>query len=174
MNSPARASRAEPTNSSAEEMLSQHPFTRGMDPAQIDRLGGCGEPRTIPAGEYLWRQGNLADTLFIVQSGVVTLEIWIPNQGPLAVETVSGQEVVGWSWFGPPHLWHFDARAVTNVTGLALNGVCVESACELDARLGYELLKRLNVIVATRLQKSRLRLLDLYKNSAGSSRAAGY
>ncbi len=55
-----------------------------------------------------------------------------------------------------------DARAVTPVSAIALDGSCLRGKCETDAELGYQLLTRVTTVMNQRLQSTRVRLLDLY------------
>ena len=159
-----------PRNYSIDRLLEVHPFTKGMDQGHIHALARCARNHTVLAGEYLWRQGDQAEGLFLIQSGDVALEIWIPNEGPLSVETIHAGEIVGGSWLGPPHHWQFDARVLTALQAVVINGECIEKACEQDGALGYELLKRFALVIGARLQRTRLRLLDLYKLNPGAGR----
>ena len=159
-----------PRSGSINRTLEAHPFTRGMDPRHIHALADCARNHAVQAGEYLWRQGDQAEGLFLIQSGDVALEIWIPNEGPLSVETIHAGEIVGGSWLGPPHHWQFDARALTALQAVVINGECIEKACEQDGALGYELLKRFALVIGARLQRTRLRLLELYKLNPGAGR----
>lgn len=155
---------------SINQILEVHAFTKGMSPGHIHALADCARNHTAQAGEYLWRQGDQAEGLFLIQSGDVALEIWIPNEGPLSVETIHAGEIVGGSWLGPPHRWQFDARALTALQAVVINGNCVEKACEQDGSLGYELLKRFALVIGSRLQRTRSRLLDLYKLNPAAGR----
>ena len=75
-------------------------------------------------------------------------------------------EILGWSWLVPPYRWHFDARAVELTRAIALDGKCLREKCEEDHDLGYEVMRRFVVIIAQRLEETRLQLLDVYGNSA--------
>jgi len=91
----------------------------------------------------------------------VALEIHSPARGPLIVDTMDGGEVLGWSWLIPPYRYFTDARAVTPVSAIALDGACLRGKCEADAELGYQLLKRVTAVMYQRLQSTRVRLLEL-------------
>ena len=80
----------------------------------------------------------------------------------MTIETIEGGEVLGWSWLIPPYRAHFDARALTLVRALSLDGVCLRTKCEKDPSLGFELLKRFNRLVVSRLEATRMQLMDLY------------
>jgi CRP-like cAMP-binding protein len=141
--------------------LGSHPFLTDLDSKYIAQLAAFAQRRTFQPGDYLWRQGDPADVLFLMQSGEVALEISIPHQGPLPFETLVGSEILGWSWLVPPYRYRFDARAVSIVEVFALDGKSIRNSCNEDQGLGYQLLKRLTPLIAHRLEMALLRLLEL-------------
>ena len=58
----------------------------------------------------------------------------------------------------PLLLWR---PAVTPVSAIALDGACLRGKCEADTELGYQLLKRVAMVMHHHMQAARLRLLDL-------------
>jgi len=146
---------------SLEVVLRDHPFVKDLEPEQLQVLAGCAENRSFAAGDYLWRQGEQADVFYLLRSGKIALEIFVPHQGPLQIETVGEGEAFGWSWLVPPYRWHFDVRAVTAVLAIVLNGPCLRRKLDQDPSLGYQLLKRFVPVLAKRLTATRLKLLDL-------------
>ena len=69
--------------------------------------------RPLRGGQLLFREGDPADTFYLVRHGSVALETFVPARGPVMIETLEAGEVVGWSWLFPPYRWHFDARALS-------------------------------------------------------------
>ena len=61
--------------------LAQHPFCKDLTQAQVEFLAGCAKNARYDAGEYLVREGSLADALFLVRSGSVAIESHIPGRG---------------------------------------------------------------------------------------------
>ena len=104
----------------------------------------------------------------MVRRGRVALELFVPARGPITIETVDEGEAVGWSWLFPPYTWHFDARAVTPIRGVAVDGVCLRGKCDEDPALGYELMRRFSAVLLDRLNATRIQLADLYGGSRGS------
>jgi CRP-like cAMP-binding protein len=145
-----------------ETLLSEHPFFSGLAPDTISFIAGCGSNVTFQAGEYVFREGEPADSFYIIRHGVVQMEIFVPGRGPLAIETIGPGEVLGWSWLFPPYRWSLDARALELVRAVALDGACLRGKCEDDPKLGYELMKRFARVMMERLQAARIQLLDLY------------
>ncbi len=157
-------------------ILEQHPFAGDLEPKYVRALAGCAQNVQFDAGGYLWRQGDQADVFYLIRTGQVALEILVPHQGPLRVETINGGEVLGWSWLVPPYRWHFDGRAVTAVRALALDGNCLRRKCEEDHGLGYQVLKRFAPVIADRLTATRLKVLELHgavQSCCGNGRNQG-
>jgi CRP-like cAMP-binding protein len=148
-------------NGSLKLSLKEHPFARSLKPRHLETLLACAQQRTIDAGEYIWRQGEQADSLLLISSGHVSLEIGIPLQGSLQIDMVGPNEILGWSWLIPDYRWQFDARALTRVNAIAFSGQYLRDQCEDDPVFGYRLLKTLTPIIAQRLQATRVRLLEL-------------
>ena len=144
-----------------EELLGSHPFFAGLNAGAARLMAGCAFNVHFAAGDYVFSEGEAADRFYVIRHGRVALEIRSPARGPLIVDTMDGGEVLGWSWLIPPYRYFSDARAVTPVSAIALDGACLRGKCEADAELGYQLLKRVTAVMYQRLQSTRLRLLDL-------------
>jgi CRP-like cAMP-binding protein len=145
-----------------EALLHDVPLFQGLTPAEFELIAGCGSNVRFREGELLFRDGDEADTFYILRHGAVALETFVPARGAVTIETLEAGEVVGWSWLFPPHRWHFDARALSLVRATGFDGACLRAKCEADPRLGYDLMSRFAQIVIGRLQQTRLRLLDVY------------
>jgi hypothetical protein len=52
---------------------------------------------------------------------------------------------------------------------IALDAECLRNKCENDKHFGYEMLKRLAVVMEKRLEATRIQLLDLYGTTAGAT-----
>ena len=156
-----------PTHS-IDELIAALPTFAGLDPAYLELIAGCGGNRVFEAGEHLAREGDPADTFFVIRHGRVALEVEAPARGRLIVETLGEGAVVGWSWLFPPYRWNFDARALETTRAIGFDGACLRGKCDADHALGYELMRRFAAVMLDRLQATRLRLLDVYGNPGGS------
>lgn len=145
-----------------EALLEEHAFTADLEPRYRATLVGCATNVRFEPGELLARAGTPADSFFLVRHGRVALEIHAPGRGPIAFETITSGEVLGWSWLVPPYRWVFDARALVRTRAIAFDGACLRGRCEADRDLGYELLKRVAGVLSRRLAAARLQILDLY------------
>ena len=147
---------------SIQDLLSEHPFFAGLDDDTVSLLVGCATNVHYRTGEYLFREGEPADRLFVVRRGRVALDVHMPGQPERVVDTVDEGAVVGWSWLVPPYQWFFDARAVQEVSAVAMDASCLRAKCDEDPAVGYALMQRVAGVMYHRLQSARVRLLDLY------------
>ncbi len=151
-----------------ESLLAEHPFFEGLEPDYVSFIAGCGANVKFEAGEYIFREGEPADHFYIIRHGRVQLEIFVPERGPLAIETIGEGEVLGAAWLFPPYRWSLDARALEMTRAVALDGACLRGKCEEDHHLGYELMRRFAPIITKRLQATRLQILDVYGRAPAS------
>jgi len=145
-----------------ETLIRDAPVFKELQPDRLELIAGCAANITFDAGEVIFRQGDPAETFFLVRHGSVVLETFVPPRGSILIETIGPGEVVGWSWLFPPYRWHFDARAVEPVRATVFAGDCLRGKCEDDPALGYDLMSRFAQVMIERLQWTRLRLLDVY------------
>ncbi len=145
-----------------EPILAKHPFFAGLAKPYLELVTGCASNVRFDAGEYVLREGADADKFYVIRSGKIALEVVSPQKGPITIETLEDNDILGWSWLFPPYHWHFNARAVTLTRAIALDGECLRGKCEEDHDLGYDFLKRFSHVMVQRLNATRLQLLDLY------------
>ena len=149
-----------------DEVLADVRFLAGMDAERLALLAGCASNVGFAPGEVIFREGNAADTFYVIRHGAVAIELHAPARGAMTVETIEAGEVIGWSWLFPPFRWHFDARAITPIRATVFDGACLRGKCEADPALGFELMSRFAQVLIERLQWTRLRLLDVYGDGA--------
>jgi CRP-like cAMP-binding protein len=119
------------------------------------RLASGVMPFSAAPGEYLGREGQTADSFFLIQEGHVVIDSREGDKS-VSVQTVGAGDVVGWSWILPPHRWQFDCRAVDAVKGIRFEAGWLRDQCETDYELGYHLVKHLLGVIASRLAATRL------------------
>ena len=146
----------------SEYVLGEQAFLKGLAPAHLMAIAECAHPVTFASGEYVFHEGDPANHFYIITYGQVSLELYVPGRGSHVIQTVEKDEVLGWSWLFPPYRWHFDGRALTMIRAIDFNGLCLRGKCDADHDLGYALMQRFAQTMMTRLQATRLQLLDVY------------
>ena len=145
-----------------ERFIAEHPFFAGLDQSFMDLIVGCASNVRFEPGSYIFKEGQEANTFYLLRTGKVSLEISAPQRRPIIVDTIGVGEILGWSWLLPPFTWKFHAHATEAVRAIALDGKCLRTKCEQNHDLGYEILKRFAQIMESRLEATRLQLLDVY------------
>jgi CRP-like cAMP-binding protein len=145
-----------------DELIADAPVFAGLGPDDLTLIAGCAQNVVFEDGAMIFREGEPADTFYVVRRGRVSLELHTPERGGLVIDTIEPGDVVGWSWLFEPYVWHFDARAAGPLRAIAFDGACLRGKCEDDKELGYELMKRFAQVMIDRLQHTRVRLLDVY------------
>jgi CRP/FNR family transcriptional regulator, cyclic AMP receptor protein len=135
----------ETTVESLATRVALHPFLVGMDRRQLALLTSCAMTVQFKRGQVIFREGDLADRFYLIESGNVTLET---TSGP-------ADPLLGWSWMFPPHTWTFTARAAEPTSAIFFYGSILREYCERDHTLGYELLKRMSSMMYQRMQAAR-------------------
>jgi CRP/FNR family transcriptional regulator, cyclic AMP receptor protein len=139
--------------------LAAHPFLRGMSHDQLGVLAGAARDVSFPARCRLFEDGGSAARFWLIQSGHVSLDLHVPGEGPVVIETIGMGELLGWSWLFPPYRWAFGAVAVTAVEAFEFDAPMIRELCAADPELGYEFNQRVTRVLARRLQATRVRLI---------------
>jgi CRP-like cAMP-binding protein len=142
--------------------LGGHAFLHGLAAAQVAVLERDSRQVTWPAGHRIFDEGAAATKLWLIQDGLVALDVHVPGRNRLLVETLGQGDLLGLSWLRPPYQWQFGAVAVHDTDAFELDAVAVRGACEADPELGYQLLCRVLTAASARLHGARIRILDLY------------
>lgn len=145
-----------------ESVLREHPFFRDLDPEYLRIIVGCASNVHFRPGEVIFQEGQEANHFYLIRRGKIAIEVFVPGRGTLTLQTFAAGDVLGWSWLFPPYRWYFDARAVEETFAFSLDGKCLRGKCEKNHDLGYDLMKRFSLIIAERLQVTRLQILDVY------------
>ena len=145
----------ETTVESMATRVALHPFLVGMNRRQLALLTACAMAVQFKKGQVIFREGELADRFYLMETGKVTLE---SSGGP-------GDPLLGWSWLFPAHIWNFTARAVEPTTAIYFDGTILREYCERDHSLGYELLKRMSSMMYQRMQVARNKMPAIHHRS---------
>ncbi|MFB7851874.1 cyclic nucleotide-binding domain-containing protein [Streptomyces sp. NPDC056053] len=110
----------------------------------------------------LFEEGRRADRFWVIRSGQVEVDLHVPGRRAAIVETLGRDDLLGWSWLFPPHVWHLGAHVIRAGQAVEFDAAAVRSLCEADAVLGRAVYRFVAETVAKRLYGTRERLLQLY------------
>ena len=138
-----------------------HPFLAGMNRAQLTLLVDCAMVVHFKPGELIFREGELANRFYLIETGKVILVSSGTSGDPVIIDKAGAGDLLGWSWMFPPYIWHFTAFAVEQTTAIFFYGTILREYCERDHSLGYELFKRMSAVMVKRLQAARQKMLAI-------------
>jgi CRP/FNR family cyclic AMP-dependent transcriptional regulator len=155
-----------PERAELEARVAAHPFLLGMSEQHVRLLADCALKSHFAAGQVIFREGEMANRFYLIEGGKISLESSTLGE-PVRIEEIGGGDLLGWSWLFPPYAWHFTARALEETDAIFFYGTILREYCEKDHSLGFELFKRMSVVMLRRLQAARQRLLSV--SQAGRS-----
>jgi len=145
-----------------ERIVGEHRFFAGLDQEFIDLVTGCCKNVRFEAGQFLLREGEAANQIYLIRHGRVALQISDPARGEIVFQTLGEGEVVGVSWLIPPYRWSHEAKALELVRAISIDAQCLRNKSEVDNRFGYEMMKRFVPVLVERLHTTRMQILDVY------------
>jgi|ERR1700694_5603667 len=151
-----------PDRKELEAQIAAHPFLVGIGPQHIRLLTDCAMRSHFNASEVIFREGETANRFYLIEHGRVALESSTLGE-PVKIDEIGDGDLLGWSWLFPPYTWHFSARALENTTAIFFYGTVLRDYCEKDHSLGFELFKRMSVVMLRRLQAARQKLLSVHQ-----------
>ena len=141
-----------------EDKIMEHPFLKTMPPEHLEHLLKNALEVEFQSGDILFREGEPANRLFLIETGRVAIEAGT-HQGK-TVQTLGPGEVLGWSWLFPPFTWHFSARAMESTECVVLDGGHLLVMAEENPKFGYDLMRLISQVLVGRLQVTRKKMLE--------------
>jgi CRP-like cAMP-binding protein len=136
--------------------------TRKLPAVYRSRLMSMAREVRYPPGTRLFGEGGRADHFWIIDSGIVALDMRVPGRQAAVVETLGAGELLGCSWLYRPYTWRFGARTTGPVCAHEFDAEAVRRMCEADPDMGRSIALWVGESVVRCLGAARTRLLDLY------------
>lgn len=152
--------------------LSEHSFFSGLNREQRDLLFPLFDSLMAPAGTVIFKQGDDATHLYVIQRGSVTIQ-YKPYDGPIiTLSHLGAGEIFGWSSVAGGDSYTSDAMATNEVEALRLRGSALLHLCSEHPEAGYAILDHLAEAVSPRWTYAREQIqavLEGHAQPAGSN-----
>ena len=116
------------------DALATHPFLHGMSRDHLAVLASAASDVTFPVRHRLFEDGGGATRFWLIRSGHVALDLHVPGQGRMKIDTIGMGELLGWSWLFPPYKWAFGAVAASPVEAFEFDARAVRAHCGVPVR----------------------------------------
>ena len=130
-------------------------FFSSLDPEQLDLLIPLFEPFAAPAGTVIFKQGDQATHLYVVQHGSVTIQ-YKPYDGPIiTLSHLRAGEIFGWSAVVGGETYTSDAIVTVDLEAHRLRGSDLIQLCAEHPSQGFAILDQLAEAVSPRWTYAR-------------------
>ena len=147
------------------DIFYQFHLFQDLTPSQRDTLRPLFVPVDCYAGTLLFDQGNLADYLYLVAVGEVSVR-YKPDDGPeIMVSRVKPGGVVGWSAALGNRYYTSGAICTTYSQLLRIRGKDLRDLCTRYPETGKIVLERLALVIAERLKNTHEEVMALLKKA---------
>jgi CRP-like cAMP-binding protein len=133
-----------------------HELLKGLSSSEVEQVLKCGTKVVIPSGTSLFRLGDAADRLYLVERGRLKLTLPMPvrsREEDIFVEERGSGQTVGWSALIPPYRFTLTATAALYEAELiALTREALLKYFAANPAAGHKIALNLAVVVGHRLQ----------------------
>jgi len=140
------------------EALRRYPYFKAAREETLRELAMVSEEKHFPPGEFLFRDAEPADRVFILIEGEVDIQYEFHGEEHRTVDTRVAGDLLVWSALVPPYRTTAFGVATRDTTALAIDAPKLRELCEKDRELGYDLFKEIAHVMSQRLQGARVQL----------------
>lgn len=133
----------------------QPELLKDLTAEEIQQVLALGNKMTVPSGASLFRLGDPAERLYLIERGRITLTLPMRVRGrdeDVIVEERTSGQAVGWSALIPPYKFTLAATAPLETEIIALPREALRKYFAANPAVGYKITLNLAVVVGHRLQ----------------------
>jgi len=136
------------------EKLRMYPIFSNQNNEILKEIAFLAEEKTYPPGQQLFFEGEVANTLFIIEEGSVMITMNMGKKGEQEVSELSplGKgEIAGWSSIVEPHVYKLGGKTNKETQLIAFDGSALRELFDDHPVAGYYFLKKLSEVIGKRL-----------------------
>lgn len=132
---------------------------------ELEKIASLVLEKEYEAGTTIFKGGDSAEELLVLQEGKIVLQMTLPKaqtqmSRKVTIDIVVRNEAVGWSVMVEPYVYTFTAVCLQEVKALSISGIKLRWLLQDDPKIGYNVLKGLIKVVASRLDETRQLLIS--------------
>jgi CRP-like cAMP-binding protein len=146
------------------DSLKGYDFFKGFSEEQVKKLADIATEESYKAGFQLWKKGDPAKTLYLLERGKVVLDMdtYMGTARPpmqVTVDIVTKGDAMGWSAVIEPYVYTLGARCIDDSKAIAFDGAKLRELLNKDVTLGYKFMQATAKVIATRLTHTEIILI---------------
>lgn len=123
------------------------------------------EKKQYDAGTTIFQAGDSAGELLVIEEGKVALQMTLPQEPgqpsrKVTIGVINIGDMIGWSAIVDPYCYTLTAVCLQEVRAISINGEKLRQLLRDNQKMGYEVLKGLTKLVASRLDETRQALVN--------------
>jgi CRP-like cAMP-binding protein len=144
------------------ETLTGIGFLHGASRELLEQIAAVSELREYRESETVFREGETADSAYLVASGKLSLELSPSTIYRKCLVTVGPGEMLGWSSLVEHSRFAATAVVAEPAQLVRIDGKSLRAICDHDPQFGYEFMRRTMLALAKRLTITWTQLSNLY------------
>ena len=143
------------------ELLRRYPHFATVQEESLQRVAMIGVEKQFEPGDILFKEGDPADLLFVVEEGEVGLQAVLGSGDRKPVDTLVGGDIMCTSALVEPYELRFEGIARKPTKVIAIQAEKLRELFETDTEMGYRLMCRIAEAMLRRLEGARHQLAAL-------------
>ncbi len=140
----------------SQDLLRECAVFSALTNAELEKIAGSGVEKEYEAGTSIYKTGESAEELLLIQEGKVAVQIALPKTATqssrrLTVDIVTRGEVIGWAAIIEPYTHSFTTACLQKVKVLSLSGIKLRWLLQDDPKVGYGVLNGMIKVIASKL-----------------------
>jgi CRP/FNR family cyclic AMP-dependent transcriptional regulator len=132
-------------------------FFRGLEKSHLQEIAGLGRLEEYEPGQYIYRQGESGEFIYVIAEGHVHLERSLdlgPRKGSVVIAMLGKSKVFGcWSTLlGKPHNYMSSAACHKRTKVIAMEGSELRAMMLRNSSMGFTILENLCLTLRERIQ----------------------
>ena len=137
------------------------PFFKGLSEQHLRMLAESAMHTEFAPRQSIFRTGDPPNRFYLIERGKVAVELEVRAGEPIRIETLGPGREIGWSWIlQPEHYEQFSTTALEATDAIFFYGTRLRQQCEENHDFGYEMMKRMAVVMLHRIQAGSVQLLE--------------
>ncbi|MDD5312417.1 MAG: cyclic nucleotide-binding domain-containing protein [Dehalococcoidia bacterium] len=155
---PLRPSHQEKTQEGVSvEKVTKAALFQGLRDEEINKLFSIGEVKTYTSGDVVFKEGDEAVHIYIVEEGKLAVQ----NAEKQTVFTATEGDVLGWSTLMLPYKRTASAIAEGKAKVVILDQEKIHDFCEQNPPIGYKITRNVGRMIAVRMRTAKAMSADM-------------
>ena len=144
--------------------LGQFSIFSDLSGDELDKVSGLCEEKSYRRAEYIYQGGEKAGHLYVVMQGLVSLREFGPDdQVGVGFEIREKGDVFGCGSLTPACKYALTAVCMEDTQVLTVDADRLYKLCDIDAGLGYKLMKKIARIYFERFESAKKQIHEMVK-----------